>query len=165
MWNFFENLLFCFDSCLFGKVLDDLQDVSCIVCFGRDIYYKASQHFRFSCTKVLDDFQIKFLPLFLAFLQGLYLNSSSFKDYSKTLTMVSEKQCCDKKANWVKKVISKKSFLRFYVIIAANTGFRSAALEQCKNTTNSKPIANQFLCSCVCDMDHESAIKYHYYYN
>ena len=25
-------------------------------------------------------------------------------------------------------------------------------------------IANHFLCSCVCDMDHESAIKYHYYY-
>jgi len=29
-----------------------LQDVSCIVCFGRDIYYKAIQHFRFSCTKL-----------------------------------------------------------------------------------------------------------------
>jgi len=25
-------------------------------------------------------------------------------------------------------------------------------------------IANHFLCSCVCDMDHESAINYHYYY-
>jgi len=25
-------------------------------------------------------------------------------------------------------------------------------------------IANHFLCSCVCDMDHESTIKYHYYY-
>ena len=25
-------------------------------------------------------------------------------------------------------------------------------------------IANHFLWSCVCDMDHESAIKYHYYY-
>jgi len=23
-------------------------------------------------------------------------------------------------------------------------------------------IANHFLCSCVCDMDHESAIKYNY---
>ena len=28
-------------------------------------------------------------------------------------------------------------------------------------------IANHFLCSCVCDMNHESAIKnfYYYYYN
>jgi len=26
-----------------------LQDVSWIVCFGRDIYYKAIQHFCFSC--------------------------------------------------------------------------------------------------------------------
>jgi len=26
-----------------------LQDVSCIVCFGRDIYYKSIQHFCFSC--------------------------------------------------------------------------------------------------------------------
>jgi len=29
-----------------------LQYVICIDCFGRDIHYKAIQHFRFSCTKV-----------------------------------------------------------------------------------------------------------------
>jgi len=29
-----------------------MQDVSCIVCFGSDIYYKAIQHFHFSCTSV-----------------------------------------------------------------------------------------------------------------
>ena len=34
-----------------------MQDVSSIVCFGRDIYYKAIQHFRFSC---IDDDDKKF---------------------------------------------------------------------------------------------------------
>ena len=35
----------------------------------------------------------------------------------------------------------------------------------CANTCNvCWCITNHFLCSCVCDMDHESVIKYHYYY-
>jgi len=51
---------------------------------------------------------------------------------------VGEKQCCDKKANGAKKAIWKKRFHRFYAKIAADTGFRSAALEQRKNTTNKK---------------------------
>ena len=37
-----------------------------------------------------------------------------------------------------KRQFEKKRFFRFYAIIAADTGFRGAALEQRKNTTNNK---------------------------
>ena len=43
-----------------------LQDVSCIVCFGRDIYYKAIQHFRFSCTKVFVTFYFLYYYFFIS---------------------------------------------------------------------------------------------------
>jgi len=44
--------------CIFGKrenfiinITAKANDTTEIVCFGRDIYYKAIQHFRFSCAK------------------------------------------------------------------------------------------------------------------
>jgi len=43
-----------------------------------------------------------------------------------------------KKQIETKTTIWKKLFFRFYATIAADTGFRSAALQQRKNTTNSK---------------------------
>ena len=108
IWNFFENPLFCLVSCLFAKVLDDFQKNSC---------------HRFS-------FFARTIPGLKCF-QGLY----------QVLTIVlglGKNKVATKKVNWGKKAISKKRFFRFYAIIAANTGFRSAALEQRKNTTNSK---------------------------
>jgi len=51
---------------------------------------------------------------------------------------VGEKMLRQKKQIGVKKAIWKKRFFRFYAIIAADTGFWSAALEQCKNTTKNK---------------------------
>ena len=68
----------------------------------------------------------------LEFFQGLYqVIYHCFR--------VGEKQCCDKKSKLGQKnQFQKSDFFRFYAIIAANTGFRSAALEQRKNTTNSK---------------------------
>ena len=37
-----------------------MQYVICIVCFGRDIHYKAIQHFRISCT----NFEVKIVNSF-----------------------------------------------------------------------------------------------------
>jgi len=68
----------------------------------------------------------------LKFFQGLYQDTYN-------CLVVGEKQCCDTKSkSGQKKQFQKMQFFRFYVIIAADTGFWSAALEQRKNTTNSK---------------------------
>ena len=86
-------------------------------------------------------FSKKFLATVLAFLQELYLASSAFKDYTKSLTIVlglGKNNVPAKKQIWAKKAIWKKRFFRFYAKIAADTGFRNAALEQRKNTTNNK---------------------------
>ena len=83
----------------------------------------------------------KIISTVLAFLQGLYLASSAFRDYTKSLTIISglgKNNVATKKQIGAKKVIWRKRFFRFYAIIAADKGFRSAALEQRKNTTNSK---------------------------
>ena len=86
-------------------------------------------------------FSKNFLATVLAFLQGPNLALSAFKDYTKSLTIVlgwGKTMLRQKKANWEKKALWKKRFFRFYAKIAADTGFWSAALEQCKNTANSK---------------------------
>ena len=86
-------------------------------------------------------FSKKFLATVLAFLQGLYLASSAFKDYTKSFTIVSglgKNNVAAKKQIVAKKAIWKMRFYRFYAKIAADTGFRSAASEQSKNTTNKK---------------------------
>jgi len=80
-------------------------------------------------------FSKKFLATVFAFLQGLYLASSAFKDYTKSHAIVLE---LAKNNVAAKKVIWKKRFFRFYAKIAADTGFRVAALEQRKNITNNK---------------------------
>jgi len=57
---------------------------------------------------VLDDFQNKLHANVLAFLQGLYLVSSAFKDYTKSLIIVlglEKKQCCGKKQIGAKEAI------------------------------------------------------------
>jgi len=86
-------------------------------------------------------FSKKFLATALAFLQWLYLTSSAFKDYTKALTILlgmGKNSVAATKANWGKKGNLKKRFFRFYAKLAADTGFRSAALEHRKNTTNNK---------------------------
>jgi len=68
--------------------------------------FKISEKIHFFCFvscflgKVLDDFQTNFHTNILAFLQGLYLVSTAFKDYNKSLTIVLElgKKCWDKKS-------------------------------------------------------------------
>jgi len=87
-------------------------------------------------------FSKKFLATVLAFLQGLYLASSAFKDYTKSLLTIvlglGKNNVPAKKQIGAKKAIWKKRFFRYYAKIAADTGFRNAALEQRKNTTNNK---------------------------
>jgi len=88
----------------------------------------------------------------LFFLQGLYLASSAFKDYTKSLTIVvglGKNNVPAKKQIGAKKAIWKKHFLRFCAQIAAGTGFRNAALEPRKNTTNNKKskLLKMFYCS------------------
>jgi len=78
----------------------------------------------------------KFLTTVLDFLQGLYLASSAFKDCTKSLTIVLGLGKNNVPAK--KQIGAKKRFSRFYAKIAADTGFRNAALEQRKNTTNNK---------------------------
>jgi len=51
---------------------------------------------------------------------------------------VGENNVAAKKNKLGKKCNLKKAIFRFYAKIAADTGFRSAASEQCKNTTNNK---------------------------
>jgi len=58
-------------------------------------------------------FSKKFLPIGLAFLQGLYLVSSAFKDSTKSLTIVlglgKNNVAAKKKTNWEKKINLKKA--------------------------------------------------------
>ena len=71
-------------------------------------------------------FSKKFLATVLAFLQGLYLASSAFKYYTKSVSIVlglGKNNVAVKKANWCKKGNLKKLFFRFYAKIAADTGF------------------------------------------
>jgi len=74
-------------------------------------------------------------------LQGLYLASSAFKDHTKSPTIVlglGKNNVPEKKQIGAKNAIWKKRFFRFYTKIAADTGFRNGALEQRKNTANTK---------------------------
>ena len=107
-------------------------------------------------------FSKKLLATVLAFLQGLYLASSAFKYYTKSLSIVlglGKNNVAVKKANWCKKGNLKKLFFRFYAKIAADTGFRSAALEQLKNTTNNKK--SKFFKMLYCTFSHFASIFGH----
>ena len=83
--------------------------------------------------KVLHDFQKNFhanvLAVFMAYTWPRVL-SMTIKSHLPYVVV--KKQIGTKKAIW------KKWFFRFYAKIAADTGFRSAALEKRKNTTKNK---------------------------
>ena len=116
--KFLRKSVFCFVSCLFGKVVDD--------------------------------FQKTFHSNVLAFLQGLYLASSAFKDYTKSLTIVlglRKKQCWDKQSKFgaKKQIVARKQFKKSDLL-----GFTPKSLpildfgvqhwKKRKNTTNNKKL-------------------------
>ena len=115
------------------------QHVSCIVCFGRDIYYKAIQHFRFSCYNVIfiEDFNYSGST---PSKDSIHRKRTRRSEISKScLTLTFLVQCHNRKSTLVKATRPREisifcplaifAFFRFHKLVQTN--FEQVEMKAC----------------------------------